>query len=128
VRCILAIGNALLLMGFNSQTLELINQRAEETCAALERIETQVIPKSVDWSPDQKPIRFIDALDRKVNLPYEYCTTWKVPMIFIFSFFFNLFTLFMSAKSTDRVFALYFDRHFIARLNSICSTAGYLKC
>jgi hypothetical protein len=74
-------------MGFNSQTLELINLQVEETCAALQRIETQVVPKSVDWSPDQKPIRFIDALDRKVNLPYEYCTTWKVPMIIIFDFF-----------------------------------------
>jgi len=35
------------------------------------------VPKSLDWS-DNKPIKFIDGFDRRITLPYEWCTTWQV--------------------------------------------------
>jgi hypothetical protein len=66
-------------MGFScSRTLELINTQSDQICTALQRIEKNVLPKGVDRFPDYKPIRFTDALERNILIPYEWCVTWQV--------------------------------------------------
>lgn len=67
----------LLLVVGKVQCLERIDERIENISTTLQRIEkSKDIPKTIGWSPDYKPIMFIDALDRRVELPYEWCVTW----------------------------------------------------
>ena len=61
------------------QVLLRIEKKTQETCVALERMRPAQLPQTIDWS-DNKPIRFIDAFDRKITLAYEWCETWPVPV------------------------------------------------
>ena len=40
----------------------------------------RAIPAAIryTWDPDHKPVYFITALDRRLELPYELCYQWKV--------------------------------------------------
>jgi hypothetical protein len=61
-----------------SHTLALINNQTEAIYAVVQRIEKKVILQSPGWHPDNEPIRFVDALERNINLPWECCRTWQV--------------------------------------------------
>jgi hypothetical protein len=42
------------------------------------RIENAISRELTPWSPDYEPIRFVDALDAKVSLPFEFFRNYKV--------------------------------------------------
>ena len=54
-------------------------RRAREHEIILKAVQT-AIPATVryTWDPDHKPVYFITALDRRLELPYELCYQWKV--------------------------------------------------
>lgn len=61
------------LIGF----LYAYRHRIEELYVISRRKQLAEVPRSLDWS-DNKPIKLIDAFDRKITLPYEWCETWEV--------------------------------------------------
>jgi hypothetical protein len=44
----------------------------------LKHIEKAILTELTPWAPDYKPIRFVDALDGRVLLPYELFRNYKV--------------------------------------------------
>ena len=38
----------------------------------------QQLPGQLELWHDNKPIRFIDPFDKRIEIPYEWCTTWSV--------------------------------------------------
>jgi hypothetical protein len=42
------------------------------------RIENAIPRELAPWSPDYEPIRFVDALDASVSLPFEFFRNYKV--------------------------------------------------
>ncbi|KAI5850933.1 hypothetical protein BZA05DRAFT_399219 [Tricharina praecox] len=63
----------MLLAVHNAQALH----RIEDMCVALQSMQRPQVPQSLDNWSDNKPIRFVDAFDRKMTLPYEWCVTWE---------------------------------------------------
>jgi hypothetical protein len=60
------------------QGIACIDKKTHKICDALVRIENKNVPQAVGRNPDYPPIRFMDALERNVTLPYEWCDTWQV--------------------------------------------------
>ena len=54
-------------------------KKAREHEVILKAIQ-RAIPATIRyaWDPDHKPVYFITAFDRRLELPYELCYQWKV--------------------------------------------------
>jgi hypothetical protein len=64
-----------------SEIVAHIDSELSEVITMVKRIEN-TIPEGLAqrWDPDYKPIKFIDALDSQILLPFELCTNWQVNM------------------------------------------------
>ena len=52
-------------------------RRTEEIYVVSQRRQLTEVPQNLGWG-DNKPIKFIDACDRRFTVPYEWCLTWQV--------------------------------------------------
>ncbi|KAF8248514.1 hypothetical protein K440DRAFT_625716, partial [Wilcoxina mikolae CBS 423.85] len=67
----------LLLSCYTAPAVACVASQMNESVAILKRIENNIAVDLAPWTPDYKPIRFVDALDGRVLLPYEHCRNFK---------------------------------------------------
>jgi hypothetical protein len=70
--------NLALMESHFSQTVACVAGQVKETLTVLKRIENTIPQDMSLWTPDFKPIKFVDALDMQILLPFEWCRNFKV--------------------------------------------------
>lgn len=58
------------------RTLQQVDKRTSDIVVAVKNM--QIISRNSEKWSDNRPIKFIDTLDRRTKLPYEWCKTWEV--------------------------------------------------
>jgi hypothetical protein len=70
--------NLALMESYFSLTVACVAGQVKENLTVLKRIENTIPQDMSLWTPDYKPIKFVDALDMQIFLPFELCRNFKV--------------------------------------------------
>jgi hypothetical protein len=70
--------NQALMKSHFSEVATCVAGQATETLTILKRIENTIPQDMPLWASDYKPIKFVDALNMQIQLPFELCRNFKV--------------------------------------------------